>query len=92
LTNIGTLAAFILVSIGVVILRTHAPDLQRSFRVPGVPWVPIISVIGCLVLVSQLPILTIVRFIVWLVLGLVVYYFYARKHSALAEPDALGEA
>ncbi|MEO6990655.1 MAG: amino acid permease [Candidatus Baltobacteraceae bacterium] len=92
LTNIGTLAAFILVSIGVVILRTHAPDLQRSFRVPGVPWVPIISVIGCLVLVSQLPILTIVRFIVWLVLGLVVYYFYARKHSALAEPDAPGEA
>ena len=85
LVNIGTLGAFILVSIGVILLRRREPGLARGFRVPGLPWLPILSIAGCLVLIAKLPPLTIGRFIVWLAIGFVVYFLYSRKRSKLAD-------
>jgi basic amino acid/polyamine antiporter, APA family len=86
LTNIGTLFAFILVSIAVLVLRRTQPDRQRTFRVPGSPWIPIASVVFCFVLMASLTIENWVRFFVWLALGLVFYFMYGRKHSTLASP------
>jgi APA family basic amino acid/polyamine antiporter len=83
LTNIGTLAAFVLVSLAVLILRRTQPNLRRSFRVPLVPWIPIISMIASFILIISLPIVTIIRFIVWLAIGLLIYFFYSRRHSKL---------
>ena len=83
LTNIGTLAAFVLVSAGVLILRKTQPDLRRAFRVPLVPVVPILSIITSFILIISLPLITIGRFIIWLVIGLVVYFLYSRKTSSL---------
>jgi len=82
LTNIGTLFAFIVVSVGVIVLRRTHPDRPRSFRVPFIPWVSIASVICCLVLMSSLPLETWIRFFVWLAIGLVIYFFYSRKRTA----------
>ncbi|MDR7315670.1 amino acid permease [Brevibacillus nitrificans] len=83
LTNIGTLFAFILVSIGVVVLRNTNPDLRRSFRVPLVPLVPILAVVFCGYLVYSLPLVTKLGFIGWLVVGFFVYFLYGRRHSHL---------
>src|SRR5579875_2975920 len=85
LTNIGTLAAFVLVSIGILILRRTQPNLRRGFRVPLVPLIPILSVIGSVVLIVSLPWVTLVRFVVWLAIGLVIYFLYSRRHSRLQE-------
>jgi len=84
LSNIGTLFAFILVSLGVIILRKKQPDRPRSFRVPLVPVVPLLSVGCCLILMMGLPLLTWIRFFVWLIIGLIIYFFFGKKHSALA--------
>jgi basic amino acid/polyamine antiporter, APA family len=84
LSNIGTLFAFILVSAGVIILRRKQPDRPRGFRVPGVPWLPMISILFCLILMVGLPLETWIRFFVWLVIGLVIYFVFSRHHSALA--------
>jgi APA family basic amino acid/polyamine antiporter len=81
LSNIGTLFAFALVSIGVIILRYKDPDRHRSFRVPFGPVIPILSVIFCILLMAGLPIITWLRFFVWLAIGLVIYVFYSRKRS-----------
>jgi len=83
LTNIGTLFAFVLVSAGVIVLRRAEPDRVRPFRAPWVPVTPIISILTCLYLMLQLPRLTWIRFGVWLLLGLVIYFFYGRGHSRL---------
>jgi APA family basic amino acid/polyamine antiporter len=83
LTNIGTLAAFVLVSLAVLILRRTQPNLRRAFRVPLVPWIPILSMIASLVLIVSLPLVTILRFIVWLAIGLLIYFLYSRRHSKL---------
>ncbi|MFL5653056.1 MAG: amino acid permease [Ktedonobacteraceae bacterium] len=83
LTNIGTLAAFVLVSAGVLILRRTQPNLRRAFRVPWVPVIPILSMIGSFVLIVSLPLVTMVRFIVWLAMGLVIYFLYGRRTSHL---------
>jgi APA family basic amino acid/polyamine antiporter len=85
LSNIGTLFAFILVSAGVVVLRKKQPDRPRSFRVPLVPLVPVLSILCCLTLMMGLPLLTWIRFFVWLVIGLAIYFCFGKKHSALAE-------
>ncbi|MGW5385266.1 amino acid permease [Nocardia sp. NPDC003963] len=81
MVNIGTLFAFLLVSIGVVVLRRTRPDLPRGFRVPLVPYVPILAVLSCLWLMVNLSIETWLRFVVWMLLGLVMYFAYGRRHS-----------
>jgi APA family basic amino acid/polyamine antiporter len=83
LVNIGTLFAFILVNIGVIVLRRTKPDMPRPFRVPFSPVFPIIGVAFCLYLVAQLPGTTWARFVIWLVIGMVIYFLYSRKHSRL---------
>jgi APA family basic amino acid/polyamine antiporter len=81
LTNIGTLFAFIIVAVSVIVLRRKQPDRPRSFRVPLVPLVPILSIVCCLILMMGLPLLTWVRFILWLAIGLVIYFVYSRHHT-----------
>jgi APA family basic amino acid/polyamine antiporter len=83
LTNIGTLAAFVLVSAAVLILRRTQPDLRRGYRVPFVPVIPILSVIASFVLIVSLPLVTIIRFIIWLAIGLAIYFLYSRRRSHL---------
>ena len=81
MANIGTLFAFVLVNIGVIVLRRTRPDMERPFRVPFAPVFPIIGVLFCFVLLAALPWETWVRFVVWLLIGLVIYFTYSRKHS-----------
>jgi APA family basic amino acid/polyamine antiporter len=81
LSNIGTLFAFLLVSLGVLVLRRTQPQRRRSFRTPGVPIVPLLSILCCLVLMASLPIETWVRFLVWLIIGLTIYFRYSRHRS-----------
>ena len=83
LVNIGTLFAFLLVAIGVVVLRRTRPDLPRAFRCPGVPAVPILAVLASFYLMLNLPGATWLRFIVWMVIGFVVYFTYSVRHSRL---------
>jgi APA family basic amino acid/polyamine antiporter len=84
LTNIGTLFAFVLVCIGVWILRHADPDRRRPFATPLVPLVPILGVVCCGYLMVSLPGVTWMRFFAWLVLGLIVYFRYGRKHSRVS--------
>jgi APA family basic amino acid/polyamine antiporter len=81
LSNIGTLFAFVLVSLGVLVLRRKQPERRRSFQTPWVPAVPILSITACIILMASLPIETWVRFVVWLVIGLTIYTAYSRHHS-----------
>jgi APA family basic amino acid/polyamine antiporter len=81
LSNIGTLFAFVLVSLGVIFLRRRQPDRPRAFRVPFVPWFPLISVVLCGGLMTGLTVITWLRFFIWLALGLAIYVFYSRHHS-----------
>jgi APA family basic amino acid/polyamine antiporter len=84
LSNIGTLFAFVLVSLGVIFLRRKQPDRPRAFRVPLVPWFPLISVVLCGGLMMGLTLITWLRFVIWLIIGLLIYIFYSRKHSEFA--------
>ncbi len=84
MVNIGTLSAFILVSLAVPILRKKRPDLKRSFTVPGNPWVPWLSAAFCFYLILNLSLETWIRFLVWMAIGFVVYFTYSRSHSKLA--------
>jgi APA family basic amino acid/polyamine antiporter len=84
LVNIGTLAAFVLVCAGVVALRYQQPDLERPFRTPYSPLVPVLGILSCLYLMSNLQRLTWIGFAVWSVLGLVIYFGFSRSRSALA--------
>ena len=77
------LFAFILVSLGVIILRRTEPERKRPFRVPGAPFTPTISIVACLYLMLQLPSITWIRFGLWLVGGLIIYFLYGKKHSRL---------
>ena len=79
--NIGTLSAFVLVSIAVVVLRKKRPDLKRAFKVPFSPFLPILSAGLCFWLMLNLTTLTWVRFAVWLAIGIAVYFAYGRRHS-----------
>lgn len=83
LTNIGTLFAFILVCVGVIILRYRDPDRPRSFRTPLVPWIPIMGILSCGYLMLGLPWITWVRFGVWLLIGVIVYIFYGFRKSRI---------
>jgi basic amino acid/polyamine antiporter, APA family len=83
LVNIGTLFAFVLVAIGVLVLRRTRPDLPRAFRCPGVPVVPILAVLASFYLMLNLPGATWIRFVVWMAVGFVVYFAYGARHSRL---------
>lgn len=83
LVNLGTLAAFVLVSISVMVLRKTQPDLPRAFRTPLVPLVPILAILFCGFLMVQLPSASWIRFLIWLVAGMVIYFVYGYRHSAL---------
>jgi APA family basic amino acid/polyamine antiporter len=83
LSNIGTLFAFALVAGGVLILRYREPERHRAFRAPGGPLAPIITIFTCLLLMAGLPIMNWIRFFVWMIIGLVLYYSYGRRNSTL---------
>jgi APA family basic amino acid/polyamine antiporter len=84
LVSIGTLFAFVLVSVAVAILRRTKPDMKRPFRVPFSPVLPILSALLCLYLATNLSVATWLRFVVWLVVGLLIYGFYGRRHARIA--------
>ena len=93
LVNIGTLFAFVVVNIGVIILRRTRPDLERGYRVPFVPVFPLIGTALCVYLMVDLPGTTWLRFLIWMALGLVIYFAYGMRHSRLRRgevrnPDA----
>jgi APA family basic amino acid/polyamine antiporter len=90
LTNIGTLFAFILVAVGIVVLRRVDPGRPRPFRTPGVPWVPLGAVLCCGYLMLQLPRLTWIRFGLWLAVGLGIYFAYGARRSRLAHQPRPG--
>jgi APA family basic amino acid/polyamine antiporter len=84
LVNIGTLFAFVVVAIGIVVLRRTQPDLERAYRTPAVPLVPILAVLASLWLMLNLPAATWERFAIWMAIGLVLYFVYGRRRSRLA--------
>ncbi|WP_446664129.1 APC family permease [Flexivirga sp. B27] len=84
MVSIGTLFAFVVVAIAVAVLRRTKPKMERPFRTPQVPLLPIITAVLCFALMASLAVETWTRFLVWLVIGLVVYFAYGRKHSTLA--------
>ncbi len=84
MTSIGTLFAFVVVSVAVIILRIQRPDARRPFKVPGGHIIPVLGVLSCTYLMIALTVMTWVRFLVWLDLGMIIYWFYGRTHSQLA--------
>jgi len=88
MSSIGTLFAFILVCLGVIILRKTEPGLERRFRTPLVPLVPILGVVFCLAMMTGLGWANWLRLIVWLLIGFVIYFGYSRKHSRLRKAQA----
>jgi amino acid transporter len=91
MTSIGTLVAFLVVSIGVMVLRRTAPDLRRGFKVPLYPVTPILSIAGCIWIISDLRAVTIIVFFGWAAVALLWYFFYGRHHAALGRPGAASE-
>jgi APA family basic amino acid/polyamine antiporter len=83
LVNVGTLAAFVMVSVAVLYLRRAEPDLHRPFRTPFVPWTPILAIVSCGYLIASLEAITLWRFVIWMLIGGVLYFGYAQRHSAL---------
>ena len=81
LVSIGSLLAFVLVCVGVLVLRRTAPDVVRPFRVPGVPWVPVLGALACLAQMLSLPRATWERLVIWMALGFVVYFLYSRQRA-----------
>jgi APA family basic amino acid/polyamine antiporter len=93
MTSIGTLFAFVVVSLAVMVLRVTRPDARRPFRVPGGFVIPVLGVVSCLYLMVSLSVMTWVRLLVWLDLGMLIYWFYGRIHSPLADPrEAAGRS
>jgi APA family basic amino acid/polyamine antiporter len=83
LVNVGTLAAFVLVCGGVIVLRKNHPDMQRPFTAPGGTITPVLGVISCLALIGFLPLMTDLRFVGWLIVGMLIYFGYSLKHSKM---------
>jgi APA family basic amino acid/polyamine antiporter len=90
LTNIGTLLAFVIVCSAVLIMRQTHPEVERPFRAPFVPLVPILGILSCLLLMFSLPVENWWRLIIWLGIGFVIYFTYGRRHSVLARMRASG--
>jgi basic amino acid/polyamine antiporter, APA family len=91
MTSIGTLVAFLVVSIGVIVLRRTQPDLPRGFKVPGYPVTPVLSVAGCIWIIQDLRAVTIYVFLGWAAVALVWYFFYGIRHSALRRAEEARE-
>ena len=89
MVSIGTLFAFVVVSAGVIILRRTRPDLERSFRTPAVPLLPAVAILACVWLMLNLPVETWLRFIVWMVVGFLIYFLYGASHSRLGRNQAV---
>ncbi len=87
LCNIGTLSAFVVVSMGVIVLRKTMPNVERKFRCPGVPYTPIVTIIFCLYLMVSLPGVTWIRFAIWSIIGVSIYFLYGIKHSTLNDKE-----
>jgi APA family basic amino acid/polyamine antiporter len=87
MVSIGTLLAFVLVCIGVLVMRKKMPDAPRSFRTPLVPFVPIAGILICLALMYSLPNESWARLVIWMALGVVIYFVYGKKNSKLNNPD-----
>jgi len=87
LVSIGTLLAFVIVCAGIIVLRYKSPNLARPFRTPLVPVVPILGILICGYMMTSLPRATWERLIVWMILGLIIYFFYSRSHSKLARAE-----
>ena len=85
MVNIGTLFAFVLVSAGVLVLRRTRPDLERGFKTPWVPVLPILAIIACVWLMLNLTGLTWIRFGIWMAIGVAVYFLYGRRHSLVSD-------
>ena len=83
LCNMGTLFAFVVVSIGVIVLRKTRPEVERRFRVPGVPFTPLITIAFCFYLMISLPGVTWIQFGIWLLVGAGIYFLYGVRHSKL---------
>jgi basic amino acid/polyamine antiporter, APA family len=86
MTSIGTLSAFILVCIGIIVLRKTKPDLQRQFKTPFVPYVPILGIVVCGAMIYGLGWPNWIRLLIWMAIGFVIYFSYSRKKSKLAPP------
>ena len=82
LVSMGTLLAFVLVCIGIVILRRTQPEAVRPFRTPGMPWVPILGALACLLQMLALPLATWIRLFIWMAVGLAVYFGYGHRRAA----------
>jgi APA family basic amino acid/polyamine antiporter len=81
--NIGTLAAFALVCVGAIVLRYTKPDMPRPFKTPFSPWIPLLGIIFCVYLMFQLLAFTWIVFLIWTLIGLVIYFGYGRLHSLI---------
>jgi APA family basic amino acid/polyamine antiporter len=98
MVNVGTLFAFVVVAAGVIVLRRTRPDLPRGFTVPWMPYLPIAAIVACLWLMLNLSALTWIRFVIWMVIGVAVYFLYSQRHSMVGKrergeiPDAVGDA
>jgi basic amino acid/polyamine antiporter, APA family len=84
MTSIGTLLAFVIVCAGVIVMRKTRPDIPRPYRTPFVPLFPILGILVCLAMMASLDGLTWLRLVVWLAIGLLIYFSYGRTHSLLA--------
>lgn len=83
LVSIGTLLAFAIVCISIIVLRKTKPDIHRSFKTPLVPLIPVLGAVICLIQMFALPFDTWIRLIIWMILGLLIYFFYGKKRSVL---------
>ena len=90
LVSIGTLFAFVIVCAGIIVLRRTRPELPRPFRTPGSPVVPALGVLSCLYLMSSLPFDTWLRLIIWMAIGIVIYFAYSRHHSKVQAESRRG--
>jgi APA family basic amino acid/polyamine antiporter len=86
LVSIGTLLAFVIVSLGIIVLRKRRPDLERPFKTPWVPFVPALSALVALGLMAGLPAQTWIRLVIWMAVGVVLYFAYGARHSELRDP------
>ena len=88
LVSIGTLLAFAIVCIGIIFLRVKRPDLKRPFKTPFVPLVPILGALICMIQMYSLPLDTWLRLIIWMAVGMFIYFFYGTRHSQLRKQQS----